>query len=172
MDYMVRPMTLGDLPQVIEIERESFPSPWSEDYFRHELEVNQVARYLVVCRGLLISGYIGVWLIVGEIHFTTIAVRPSDRRRGLGELLLISAIELALEYGAHFITLEVNESNLPARNLYRKYGFAEMGVRPGYYTETGADAIIMSVENIDSPSYHDNFQRLRQLCAERTGFAE
>ena len=167
MDYTVRPMGLEDLPQVTEIEQKSFPYPWSAGYFQHELTVNQIARYLVVCQGALVLGYIGIWLIVGEIHITTIAVRQSHRRKGLGELLLISAIELALEHEARFITLEVRESNSAARALYAKYGFAEVGIRHRYYSESGEDAILMSSENIASTSFQDSFQRLKKALAER-----
>lgn len=166
MDYIVRPMALEDLTQVTEIEQESFPHPWSEDYFRQELTVNQVARYLVVHQGAIVLGYIGIWLIVGEIHITTIAIRKSHRRRGLGERLLIAAIELAMEHQSRLITLEVRESNSEARGLYRKYGFTEAGLRQQYYTETGEDAIIMSTKDINSPSFQCKFQHLKQINAE------
>lgn len=167
MNCTVRPMALDDLPQVIEIEQKSFPRPWSGDYFWHELTVNQIARYLVVCQGVVVLGYIGLWLIVGEIHITTIAVRQSHRRRGLGELLLIAAIELALEHKARFITMEVRQSNLAARAMYGKYGFAEVGIRHRYYTETGEDAVIMSTEDIALASFQDNFHRRKRAHAER-----
>ena len=68
-------MELSDLAQVNEIEKKSFPSPWSMTYFERELKTNKAARYLVVCQEEMILGYVGLWLIVGEIHITTIAVR-------------------------------------------------------------------------------------------------
>jgi [ribosomal protein S18]-alanine N-acetyltransferase len=165
MDWSVRRMVLGDLPQVLEIEIASFPNPLSADHFRHELTANQIATYLVAYQGNTVLGYVGVWLIVGEIHITTIAVQQDHRRKGIGELLIISVVNLALEHGAQLITLEVRESNLIARALYRKYGFEEVGLRRRYYTETGEDAIIMSVENITSASFQDEFQRLKRANA-------
>jgi ribosomal-protein-alanine N-acetyltransferase len=165
MDWSVRRMVLEDLPQVLEIESSSFPNPLSADHFRHELTSNQIATYLVANQGNTVLGYVGVWLIVGEIHITTIAVQQDHRRKGIGELLMISVVNLALEHGAQLITLEVRESNLIARSLYRKYGFAEVGLRRRYYSETGEDAVIMSAENITSASFQDELQRLKRANA-------
>jgi len=168
--YHVRRMLLEDLDQVMGIERAVFPHPWSGDLFQHELMANQVARYLVVCRGADVVGYVGLWLIVGEIHVTTIAVHPENRRKGIGEWLLISVIELALDHGAKLITLEVRESNSAARAMYRKYGFEEVGLRSGYYSETGEDALLMSADHIDSDGFQGNFLRLKAACFEKMGY--
>ena len=167
MNYTVRSMALDDLSQVTEIELKSFAQPWSEDYFRQELTVNPIARYLVARQGPAVLGYIGLWLIVGEVHITTIAVHENHRRKGIAELLLISAIESAFEHDAQSVTLEVRESNLTARSLYNKYSFAEVGLRHRYYTETSEDAVIMSTKNITSASFQGRFQRLKQTHAKR-----
>ena len=167
MTYLIRPMVPDDLPQVQQIEQESFTHPWAESFFRHEITVNQVARYLVACENDVILGYLGLWLIVGEIHITTIASRLIHRRRGVGELLLISSIELALEHNAYMITLEVRQSNVGALALYQKYGFHEGGLRPGYYSETGEDALIMTTENINSTSYKSKLKQLKETHFQR-----
>ncbi len=162
MNYAVRPMVSDDLSQVAQIEKESFPQPLSAQYFQRELVVNSIARYIVASEDDTILGYAGVWLIVGEIHIITIAVRPDRRRRGVGELLLIAVFDLALEHKARLITLEVRNSNTPARAMYQKYGFADVGIRRGSYMETGEDAVLMSAENIDSDAFQSHFQRLKQ----------
>ena len=167
MDYLVRRMVLEDLPQVVGIEKNSFPQPWSLNLFQHELTVNQIAHYRVVCRGDTVLGYVGIWLIVGEIHITTIAVQQDHRRKGIGDLLILSVIDLAEEHGAQCITLEVRESNLAARAMYRKYGFAGVGLRCRYYSETGEDAVLMSAEDINSAAFQDALQRLKQASARR-----
>jgi [ribosomal protein S18]-alanine N-acetyltransferase len=161
-------MVLEDLPQVLEIESTSFPQPWSWGLFQQELEFNQIANYLVVCQWDTVLGYVGVWLIVGEIHITTIAVRPTHRRKGIGERLLIAVIALALDHKAQVITLEVRESNLEARAMYKKYGFVEVGLRRHYYSETGEDAILMSLENINTAAFQENFQKLKQAHSDRS----
>ncbi|MFP3974620.1 MAG: ribosomal protein S18-alanine N-acetyltransferase [Dehalococcoidia bacterium] len=168
MGYTIRPMSLRDLPQVVSIERDSFPSPWSADYFRHEVTRNKISRYLVACEGNWVLGYIGVWLVVGEIHITTIAVDKAQRRKGIGESLLISVIELAYQHKARFLTLEVREANSPAWYLYAKYGFSEVGKRPRYYRDTDENAVIMTTEDIYSDSFQQLFQRLRQANTERS----
>ena len=148
-EYLIRRMSLTDLPQVIEIERASFPSSWSFTFFEQELRYN-LAHYFVACRGEEILGYLGLRILAGEAHLTTIAVKESERRRGVGESLLTWAIEFARQMGASLLTLEVRASNLPARSLYRKYGFVEVGIRRRYYVETGEDALLMSLEDLSS----------------------
>jgi ribosomal-protein-alanine N-acetyltransferase len=193
-------MRLQDIAQVVEIERESFPSPWSAANFRQDLLFNRAAHYLVVCgelpqgekapkRGLWLDraiswarhlggkgegggddwvvGYIGLWLTTTEAHLTTIAVRERLRRQGLGELLLLKAIELAVNKGAQSVSLEVRPANTAARALYRKYGFAEVGVRRGYYYDTGEDALLMAAEGLSSASFQSKLHRLKQAIAAR-----
>ena len=90
---------------------------------------------------------------------------------GIGELLLISAIELALSRNAHMLTLEVRKSNMPAQALYKKYGFEEVGVRRGYYTDNREDAIIMTTDRLTSAPFQALFQRLKGKHDKRWGEA-
>lgn len=106
-------------------------------------------------------GFAGLWLMVDEAHITTIAIHPDYRRRSLGELLLLSLIDIAYTIGAKWVTLEVRVSNYTAQNLYRKYGFHESGVRHRYYSDNQEDALIMWTEEINSPSYKQKFQALK-----------
>jgi ribosomal-protein-alanine N-acetyltransferase len=176
--YTIEPMRVEDITRVMEIERRSFPTPWSPAAYRHELRYNPHAHYLVIRLGREISasaesedrnwrlrlqqlftpqspatgpivGYVGFWLVAGEAHISTIAVHPDARRRGLGELLLSRVIDFALEKEAEFVTLEVRESNTAAQRLYEKYGFQQMGRRKRYYTDTREDALIMTLEPLD-----------------------
>ncbi|HEU5227367.1 MAG TPA: ribosomal protein S18-alanine N-acetyltransferase [Ktedonobacteraceae bacterium] len=106
-------------------------------------------------------GFAGLWLMVDEAHITTIAMHPDYRRRGLGELLLLSLIDIAYDIGAKWVTLEVRVSNYTAQNLYRKYGFHESGLRHRYYSDNQEDALIMWTDEINSPSYKQTFQALK-----------
>ncbi len=108
-----------------------------------------------------IIGFAGLWLMVDEAHITTIAIHPDFRRRGLGEFLLVSLIDIAYSIGAKWVTLEVRVSNYNAQNLYRKYGFREAGVRHRYYSDNQEDALIMWTDEINSPSYKQKFQELK-----------
>lgn len=117
----------------------------------------------------LIFGYASIWLMVDEAHLTSIAVREAHRRQGIGELLLISIIDLSVQIKAEVVTLEVRSSNLGAQALYEKYGFAKVGMRRGYYSEDGEDAIIMTTERITSAKYQARFRKLKQEYVQRWG---
>lgn len=108
-----------------------------------------------------IVGFAGLWLMVDEAHVTTIAMHPNFRRRGLGEYMLASLIEIAYDIGAKWVTLEVRVTNYNAQNLYHKYGFREAGLRHRYYSDNQEDALIMWTEEIHSPAYKQQFQGLK-----------
>jgi ribosomal-protein-alanine N-acetyltransferase len=114
-----------------------------------------------------IIGFAGLWLMVDEAHVTTIAMHPDYRRRGLGEFLLMSLIEIAYTIGAKWVTLEVRVSNITAQNLYQKYGFREAGVRRRYYSDNHEDALIMWTDEINSLAYKQKFQELKSALLEK-----
>lgn len=196
LPYVIEPMQLRDVAEVMGIERLSFPTPWSARAYRYELRENNLSHYLVarprrplarkepgfwdgLRRSLGVAaplevnllGYGGFWLMAGEAHISTIAVRPEWRRRGIGELLLVAMLERAVELGADLATLEVRVSNVAAQGLYQKYGFAKVGLRPRYYSDRGEDALIMTTKHLTSAAFQSGFQRLkaelRQKLVER-----
>ena len=118
-----------------------------------------------------ITGFTGFWIMAEEAHITSIAVRELRRRQGIGELLIISVIDLATELNARIITLEVRVSNTTAQSLYYKYGFTQAGLRPNYYIEDREDALVMSTENITSASFQAHFQQLKQAHSRKWGIA-
>jgi len=138
-----RAMRLDDIGDICKIEREAFPTPWTAGAFRNELTNNQFARYLVMELGGEIVGYGGMWLIMEEAHVTNIAVRADHRGKKLGERLVREMQRMAYAQGAVRMTLEVRVSNYIARRLYQKLGFRSVGLRRGYYTDNGEDAMIM-----------------------------
>jgi len=140
-----RKMTVEDLDDVIEVEVNSFATPWSREAFYNELTKNQFAHYLVAEVDEKVVGYCGVWIIVDEAHITNIALLPDYRGMKLGEALMGRIIEIARELGAIRITLEVRVSNERAQNLYRKFGFEEGALRKQYYTDNMEDALVMWV---------------------------
>ncbi|HSB90927.1 MAG TPA: ribosomal protein S18-alanine N-acetyltransferase [Anaerolineales bacterium] len=148
----VRPMTLADVPDVAAIDRLSFSLPWPERSYRYELTENPAARLLVAempaSPRLRVVGYVGLWLLVDEAHISTIAVHPAERGRGIGETLLLAALDLAARIGAELATLEVRASNAAAQNLYRKHGFEVVGSRPGYYKDNREDAVLMTLSQL------------------------
>jgi ribosomal-protein-alanine N-acetyltransferase len=118
-----------------------------------------------------ILGFVGIWFMANEAHIANIAVREAYRQRGVGELLLISVIKLAIEHNAQFITLEVRFTNKVAQALYKKYGFVEVGTRRAYYTDNREDALLMTADGITSALFEDNFLRLSQAYARKWGIS-
>ncbi|MCA1553570.1 MAG: ribosomal protein S18-alanine N-acetyltransferase [Chloroflexi bacterium] len=193
LPYVVEPLAVSDIDEIMAIEREAFSAPWTPSAYRHELLRNEMARYYVVrqhhapvhartrspLRSLLaksppsgasalppILAYGGFWIMVDEAHISTIASAHEWRGKGLGELLLIGMIEHAHEFGVEKVTLEVRVSNTVAQNLYHKYGFEVEGRRRRYYSDNGEDALIMTTP----PIYEDAFER--RLEALKTKLAE
>lgn len=119
-----------------------------------------------------VVGFAGIWILADEAHITNIAVREAYRRQGVGELLLISIIDLVTELKARIITLEVRASNTPAQNLYYKYGFTQIGVRRGYYTDNHEDGLLLSTEDINSAPFQAQLQQLKQAHHIKLGIAQ
>lgn len=187
LPYTIRPMEPGDVSTVVAIDRLSFPTPWSASSYLYELNHRDRSFYHVLLkpttdeiappergwrsrlRGMVglqaesrVIGYVGLRLLNRgtEAHISTIAVHPNWRGNGLGELLLLTAMEQALESKVSIVSLEVRPSNQVAQRLYRKYGFRFMGVRQGYYRD-GEDAWLMEVE-VKRDAYRRQLAELRQ----------
>ena len=165
----MEPMRLEDVAAVHRIERASFPVPWPDYAFRQEIESNRLAHYLVVKAGRETIAYGGMWLMVDEAHITTFAVLPEWRRHGVGTRLMLDLISVARQLGARVMTLEVRLSNKPARELYHRFGFRPVGVRPRYYSDNGEDALIMTTDELASPTMKT---RLADLEKTYTGLAQ
>lgn len=195
--YTARPMREEDIPQVLEIDHEAFPTQWPYPAYAYKRELNNhLASYIVVedqwntwqesrqpvAKTLLqpvmqllrrqpndsqnpcplcIVGFAGVWRMLDEAHLTTIAVRKTYRGLRIGELILIHVVDMSRGFGASVVTLEVRVSNVVAQSLYRKYGFKSAGIRKGYYSEDGEDALIMTTDSIESDAYLAKFKDLK-----------
>lgn len=106
-------------------------------------------------------GFIGLWYMADEAHVVSIGVDALYRGKGVGELLLIAAIEQAMARNASVVTLEVRQFNEVAKNLYKKYGLTERGLRKGYYSDNREDAVIMTTDPLGNPEYGQRFAELR-----------
>ncbi len=118
-----------------------------------------------------VVGFAGLWIMADEAHIINIAVREFYRRQGIGELLLISSINLAAELRARILTLEVRASNTAAQALYSKYGFKQVGLRRGYYIDDKEDAILMSTEDISSTPFQSQLEQLKEAHSRKLGVA-
>lgn len=142
---MIRKMTLADVEAVFAIEVATFPTPWTLDSFYYEMNENQYAHYLVCEDETGIIGFCGIWLVIDAAQITNVAVVETARGRGLGEAMMLEAMRIAREADMDTMSLEVRVTNTVAQNLYRKLGFLDGGIRKGYYTDNGEDALVMWV---------------------------
>lgn len=150
------------LPAVVELEHATNSHPWSARLFRNELDHSVSRRYLVALLGVEVVGFGGLMQTSDEGHITTLAVAPAHRRRGIASRLLIDLLTGARASGVVDATLEVRMSNAPARELYRRFGFAPEGVRPRYYRSPVEDALILWARSIDSEDARARLDRLRR----------
>lgn len=141
-------MTVDDLDAVMVLERLSFSIPWSREAFIQEITKNMFARYICAKVDSVAVGYAGMWKVCDEGHITNVAVHPEFRRNGIGAKLIEGLILIARKENIERMTLEVRKSNIPARELYLKFGFKVEGIRKGYYADNGEDAIIMWKDDI------------------------
>ncbi len=163
------PMRGRHLRQVLAIERLVYPRPWSQAMFASELAQWDTRRYVVALgpasgrvpgwrrlfRRRSVFGYAGLMLTLDEAHVTTVAVHPRHHRRKIASRLLHTILREARALGASAATLEVRTANRGAQRLYAQFGFAPVGTRPGYYAETGEDALIMWAHGLQSDAFGD-----------------
>lgn len=161
-EVVMAPIRPRDLRGVLRIEEAVFPHPWSHRLFVEELAQRECRSYRAAWIGNDIVGFAGLMLIDDEAHVNNIAVDPRWQGRGVGTLILLDMTRVALELGSRHVTLEVRVGNESALALYRRFGMAPVGIRPNYYPETGEDALIMWVRDIDSEVYADRLRAIEQ----------
>ncbi len=134
----------SDLNGVLEVERESFTSPWTREMYAWELQNRAVCHIYVVrtpeCR---VAGFCAFWLVFDEIHINNLALRPQYRGQGCGTALMRHILAEAERLGARRATLEVRSGNAGALRLYERLGFYVAGTRRNYYTNPVEDALIL-----------------------------
>ncbi len=155
----IRPMTVEDVPAVLALEERVYPEPWSEGVFRDELaQPNRV--YLTAVDGDEVIGYAGLMIVFEDAHITTISVAPEARGTRTGQKMMMRLVDTAVASEAEHLTLEVRMSNEAAQALYRKFGFAPVGMRKDYYLNE--DALIMWASGINEPDYQERLERIRE----------
>lgn len=116
-----------------------------------------------------IKGFLGFWIMADEAHITSIATGRDFRRQGIGELLIQAVLDMSIRRKARIVTLEVRISNTTAQQLYTKYGFNQVGLRRGYYTDNREDALIMSTDHINSAEFQAQLNELKKAYAAKWG---
>lgn len=150
LEVAIRNATSADLNAICRIEQVSFRTPWSRTLLANELAQGD-SVYLVAGIAGDVVGFVGMWYMLGEAHICTLAVTPERRGLGLGELLVLAALEEAAELGADAVHLEYRVSNACAASLYEKLGFRRVGRRRRYYSDTGEDAVLARIDGLTDP---------------------
>lgn len=142
-DYTFTPLAADDILAIVELEKQCFPTPWSEEQYKLVLAAGGCRLFGVRCNGGLV-GYLAVAMQPGsgEIEIYNIAITDSMRRRGLARKLLATALAAAAQTGVEQAVLEVRRDNVAAIALYESLGFTRIGLRPRYYQDTGEDALV------------------------------
>lgn len=156
----VRPMRRDDVPAVYAIERDVHHKGWSAAVFRDELERDDRA-YVVAESDGEVLGYAGLLQVLDEGHVANVAVARSRQGMQIGRRLVLELHRIARRRGITALTLEVRSGNEPAKALYRRFGYAPVGVRAGYYAD-GEDALIMWVHDIDAAAHAQRLAAIEQ----------
>ncbi|MCP4291873.1 MAG: ribosomal protein S18-alanine N-acetyltransferase [bacterium] len=148
-EVQIRPACPDDLAAVFLLEVAAFDDPWSPEAIYGELHCDKMRIPLVAEKDGKLVGYLMAWRVVDQVHILNIATDPECLRQGVGTALLLASTAMAVQGGQEEITLEVRQSNHGARGFYVRHGFAETGLRPGYYQDNGEDAVIMTASCAD-----------------------
>jgi len=149
--FEIRRLRSEDLDAVVAIEADAFTSPWDRETFAGLLERDSVELLVMDAAEEGIVGYAVLWCILDQGELANIALLPTWRGRGLGSHMLRHVMSVASERGVEKLFLEVRMSNHAALELYRSFGFSEVGVRRGYYQDPKEDASVM-VATLDRTS--------------------
>ena len=168
----LKPLTPSEVAEVVALDEICLGGLWKAEAYLREIESDKSTLIVLNLDDGELNGrsrIIGMgclWSIVDEAHITLLAIHPNCRRQGLGQLLLFELLKDAIARKLAWATLEVNENNLAAINLYKKYGFQIAGKRKNYYQPAGDDALVLWLKNIQ----HSEFKtRLAQWQQELKG---
>lgn len=142
---MIVNMNESHVAQVAELEKICFSDPWSENSVASELR-NPLSCWLVAEEDGVVAGYVGSQTVMDESDMMNVAVHPDYRRKGISEALVAELVEALKKRESHCLTLEVRASNEPAKALYEKLGFTQVGLRKNYYRNPKEDALILRKE--------------------------
>ncbi len=153
LDYdnlAIFPMGAEDLDQLMVIEEYSFPTPWKRAMYQNDIANNKTSRFYVIRNTVSgeLAAYSGTWFIFEEAHVGSIASKKEYRGQRLAEQLLAYTALQAVNEGLEYIILEVRDTNEAAIQLYSRLGFEQVGLRKGYYSDTGEDALLLICHNL------------------------
>ncbi len=171
---MIEPMKRAHLSEVMAIDAQCYPIPWSREVYESELARTDDRLYVIARPDRVageanskslgprrVAGHAGVAFEENEAHITTVTVAPDCRGQGIGARLFL-ALALAARHRNTSLALEVAADNPSAQSLYRRFGLAPVGIQRGYYKNMGLspDAVVMRADNIHQPDYADRLVKI------------
>ena len=138
----LREMRMEDLDLIASLEADLFKEPWSKEDFQRELDENEFANYVVAEKDGDIAGYFGLWILFDQAQITTIGTNKKYQRQHVASMMMEEIERMCIEHECEFLSLEVRISNLPAQNLYKKFGLEIISKRENYYADH-EDAYLM-----------------------------
>jgi len=168
---VLRPMADADVGAVLDIDRQVHSDPWSPGFLIEQLAAVDRWHHVVADRNGVIVGHAALTVVADEGHVATVSVQPDEQGAGIGGRLLADLCRFAVERGLVALTLEVRASNRRAIDLYRRFGFAPAGIRPGYYEEGsdgGGDALVMWAHDISEPAFLERVEAAEQARPARS----
>lgn len=141
---IVRELTKNDIDEILKIEESIYKNPWNKEAFINDIETDIAFDYVLEHNNVII-GYYGFWIMFDDVDITKVSIRKELQGKGLANILMEDFFNRIKNLDINTITLEVRVSNYKAINLYKKYGFKEIGIRKEYYDDL-EDAYILQKE--------------------------
>lgn len=169
----IKLLTPAEVPEIVKLDQICLGGLWTEDAYLREIESDKSTLIILTLwksefdNQPQIIGMACLWSIIKEAHITLLGIHPDHRQQGLGQLLLLSLLKDAIARQLERATLEVNEHNLAAINLYQKYGFQIAGSRRNYYQPAGDDALVLWLKGIQQETFKSNLIQWRQHLRDR-----
>lgn len=166
----LHPLTLEQISAAVALDHLALGGMWTEDGYRREVESDVADLLAITCISqptlpLLALGC--VWSILEEGHITLLAVHPDYRKQGLGQAMLLALMGAARRRELDWLTLEVRKTNDRAIALYKKFAFAEVGVRKRYYTNPEEDALILWCKGLRQPEFNQTLNQWAHQVSDR-----
>ena len=168
----IKPLIPSQVSEILALDQLCLGGLWTAEAYLREIDSPNSTLIILQLRDdqfesdeVQIIGMGCLWSIVEEAHITLLGIHPDYRRQGLGQLLLFTLLEDAIARQLKWATLEVNENNIAAIELYQKLGFQVAGKRKGYYQPTGDDALVLWLKGMEQQEFKlDLAQWQEQLC--------
>jgi ribosomal-protein-alanine N-acetyltransferase len=163
----------SEVPAIVALDQICLGGLWTKEGYLREIESDQSTLIGLQMLDLEFNeqpqmiGMACLWSIVEEAHITLLGIHPDHRQQGLGQLLLLTLLKDAIARQLEWATLEVNQHNLAAINLYQKYGFQVAGSRKNYYQPAGDDALVLWLKGIQQEAFKSNLIQWQQQLGDR-----